>query len=358
MPTLESPPNPVIPPPVPPPETAKLAAGRYGALDHSEIVHLLSTLDDEVARSRFRESIYISLFVCVALAWFAFYGPRVLFHQGRIVNVAEDRHKNELNYLEMPKSLERVPPKKTKVIADQNHVAQTPTPTPKPPTPEQLQAMQRAGHPAPPARPLPPTPQPQQPAPKPQQAQQPQQSPPPRPTQQANNNIPDAPRPSPSTGRPNFSTPSNPGEAIRDAADAAARDHGGGGDNGLNAPRLHPGLKSGTEILSDTMGVDFGPYLRRLHNIIQPSWEQLIPQECYSPINKDGNTVIRLTILPDGNIGDIHLEDSTHDRAIDKAAWGSIIGQGQLPPLPASFKGQNLQLRFTYVISHEGYAQR
>ena len=365
MPSLETPPNPAPVLEPPPSPTSKVAAGRFGALDHSEIVHLLSTLDDEVARARFRESVYISLIVCLALAWFAFFGPRVLFHQGRLVVPGESqRNKNEMTYLEVPKDLSKlVPPKSTKVISDQNHVAQTAHPTPKPPTPQELQAMRKAGAPGPPApRPLPATPQPQ-PQPQPQQAQprpQPQPAPQPQRPAQANNNIPDAPRPSQAPGKPNFATPTNPGQSISQAAHEAAEGRGQGGDNGLSAPRAHAGANTGVEVLSDTLGTDFGPYIRRLLRSTQSAWEPLIPEECYPPISKTGMTLIRFTILPDGTLAprSMHLDDSTRDVAIDKAAWGSITSQGKFPPLPATFKGPYLELRIQFNIVHDGSSAR
>ena len=50
----------------------------------------------------------------------------------------------------------------------------------------------------------------------------------------------------------------------------------------------------------------------------------------------------------------MHLDDSTRDQAIDRAAWGSITSQGQLQPLPATFKGPNLELRISFNIVREG----
>ena len=271
--------------------------------------------------------------------------------------VAADRNKNELSYLEVPPDLKKIiPPKNTKVISDRNAVAQTAHPMPAPPVP-------RAGAPNPPApRPLPPTPQPQQQTPPQPQQPRPQQPPAPTPLprqapQQATN-IPDAPRPNQTQTRPNFSTPTNPGEAIRDAANAAAQQRNGGnnGDNGTSHPRGHAGANTGVEILSDTLGTDFGPYIKHLLRTTQAAWYPLIPEECYPPLNKTGMTLIRFTINTDGKIapGSMHLDNSTRDIAIDKAAWGSITSQGQFQPLPATFKGPNIELRIQFNIVREG----
>jgi TonB family protein len=105
------------------------------------------------------------------------------------------------------------------------------------------------------------------------------------------------------------------------------------------------------EILSDTRGVDFSEYIKRLLRTIKAQWLPLIPEECYPPLNKEGTTLIRFTIEPDGRISAMNLDDSTHDRAIDHAAWGAITGVGQFAPLPREYTGANLELRIQFIIS-------
>jgi TonB family protein len=357
MPILETPPNPTTPPPQ---ESAgnpkghgpvKVTTRRFGELEEHELIHLLDSIDDEIARARFRESIYVSIILCLALAWFAFYGPRVLFREGRIVNPKEqvtELDKKELPFLDLPKNLIQKAPPKPKAIAEQPHVAQTPRPDQKPPAP-------RPGAPGTP-RPAPqPAPQAQaQPQPRPQPpAPQPQPQPQPRPAQSTP--IPDAPRPTQATQqptRPNFGAQQSPQQAMRDLANMMAR--GQGGNFAANAPSGHgANLGEGVEILSDTLGVDFGPYIKRLLRILYDSWLPLIPEETRPPLNKEGNTLIRFTINKDGTVSAMHLDASTHDQAIDRAAWGSITGVGQMPPLPKNFNGPNLELRIDFIISHD-----
>ena len=358
MPTLETPPNPApLPPPQEETQPLKVRAGRFGELDHSELVHLLDSLDDDRSKSRFRESIYLSLFFYLAVAWFVFYGPKVLFHQGRLVSPADvlKQRDKELTFLEMPKDLKVPPPKNSKVISEHNAQQQTAHPTLDKKTLEELQKMRAAGNEgpkAPPApRPLPEAPPPVAAQPQPQPvAPQPAQ---PRPQPTVAPNLPSAPAPAPT--RPNFSTPSTAGQSIQDAAAAVARNRGGGGGGGgIGATPRHPGLQSGVEVLSDMQGVDFGPYLKQLKRLIIAQWYPLIPEECSPPLNKDGETLIRFTIQPNGVVSAMHLDGSTRDVAIDKAAWGGITGVGQLPPLPKEFHGDNLQLRINFVITHEG----
>jgi TonB family protein len=346
MPSLETPPNSAQPTPTP----VKVRTGRFGELEEHELIHLLDALDDERAKARFRESIYISLLVYLAIGWFLFYGPRVLFHQPRLISPADvlkDREK-QLTFLDAPKDLSKLtPPKSSKVISDKDRVQQTTHPTLDKKTLEQLQAMRKAGAPAPPA----PAPVPQaQPAPQ-QPAQQ--QPPPPAPLPQhpaQQQQLADAPRPAPT--QPNFGSQSqSAGDAVRRAAEGAAHDRGAGGDYGDSAPVSHQGANTGVEVLSDTMGVDFGPYLRRILGDIKRTWIPLIPEEARPPLNKQGETLIRFTILPDGRIAAMSLDASSQDTAIDRAAWGGITGVGQFPPLPPGFKGPKLELRIDFLVN-------
>jgi TonB family protein len=318
-------------------------------LEEHELIHLLDALDDERARARFREAVYISIIIWLAIGWFVLYGPQVIFHQPRLINPADvlkDRDK-QLTYLDMPKDIGKDLPKKpSNVISDKDRVQQTKKPTIDRKTLEQLQAMRRSG--APGAITAPPAPQP----PAQQQVQQQSQPPAPQPLPQhpPQQATVEAPRPAPT--KPNFGNQSlSAGDAIRQAAQEAAQNRGQGGDYGANIPVEHQGMNTGVDILSDTMGVDFNPYLRKILREIYNTWLPLIPEEARPPLNKQGETLIRFSILPDGRIGGMHLDGSTQDQALDRAAWGSITGVGQFPPLPKEFHGPNLELRIHYLVN-------
>jgi outer membrane biosynthesis protein TonB len=330
MPSLETPPN-----SAPPTQPIKVRTGRYGELEEHELIHLLDSLDDERSKARFRESIYISIIIYLGIVWFLFYGPRVLFHQPRLispVDVLKERDK-QMTFLDSPKNLSKLTPK-PKAIPEKNHAQPLDQKTL-----QQLQAMRKAEAPAPapaPTAPAQTAPTPPAPLPPP---------PTPQPTQQA---LIDAPKPAPT--RPNFSAPNqSPGDAIRKAAQDAARDRNSGGGDYSNAPSGGRGdMGTGAEILSDTQGVDFGPYIRRILADIKRNWIPLIPEEARPPLNKQGETLIRFTINSDGTISAMHLDGSSQDIAIDRACWGGITGVGQFPPLPAQFKGPNLELRVDF----------
>jgi TonB family protein len=109
------------------------------------------------------------------------------------------------------------------------------------------------------------------------------------------------------------------------------------------------GSSSGVEILTDTQGVDFGPYIRKALAIIKKNWLPLIPEEARPPANMQGETLIRFSILPDGKISAMHLDGSSQHTNIDRAAWGAITAVGQFPPLPTEFKGSHIELRISFL---------
>jgi TonB family protein len=111
------------------------------------------------------------------------------------------------------------------------------------------------------------------------------------------------------------------------------------------------GPASGVEILSDTQGVNFGPYIRQSLQTIKNEWITLLPEEARPPVNLQGETVIRFTVSPDGKISEMHLDAISHQKKLDLAAWGSIVSVGQLPPLPADFSGPNLQVRIHFKVN-------
>ena len=345
MATLETPPNPnsapaPVQPPAPPEQPIKVRVGRYGELEQQELIHLLESYDDERARGRFRESIYISIFVYLALTLMLIFLPRA-FYRGQLITAKDAQH-DKISMLDVPKDLSKITPPRIPKVAPRidsktmEKLKAAAPPLPEAPKPQPAPSPAPAPAPAPtPAPPAPPTP-----APPAAPVAQPKL---PQPTASP---IPDAPK-------PNFSVNQSAGDNIRNAAKNAAGLRGGSAISGGSHAVGQQAANSGIEILSDPMNVDFGPYLKRLLTMIKASWYPLIPEECYPPLSKEGTTLIRFTIMPDGTLkpSGMHLDGSTHDEAIDRAAWGSITGIGVFPPLPPEFKGPNLELRIQFIIS-------
>jgi hypothetical protein len=102
------------------------------------------------------------------------------------------------------------------------------------------------------------------------------------------------------------------------------------------------------EILTDTQGVDFGPYLQKVVQEVKGSWYRLIPESAMPPIKKRGKLAIQFTILKDGTVSSMMLKASSGDVALDRAAWGGIVHSNPFSPLPGEFHGEKLGLRFFF----------
>src|SRR5262249_6607077 len=114
----------------------------------------------------------------------------------------------------------------------------------------------------------------------------------------------------PPVGKPqpqvNFGTSMSAGSAIEQAARAALQNRNGGyggdgGDYGLGQGRRGGQVLGPAEVLSDTMGVDFGPYLQRVVENVRRNWYNLIPEVARPPIMKQGKLAIEFAIKKDGN---------------------------------------------------------
>jgi TonB family protein len=344
---------------------------RYESHLPHELLDVIDTLEGERLSARVREAIWVSLIFHLFVFWWIFYGPKLkMFRPATVVNTMPlvQQKAPENVYLDMPPDLVKKPPKPTNIISDQNHTAQTKNPTPDQKTLEELQAMRRAGRPSPPPQPQQKAQQPEQPAARPQQptpqreqahAVPPSATPPPLPSAPNANPQEQAQRQpeqrqskaqrNQATSQPNMSV----GDMIRQAERNAARSNGDAGDNGENAPIAHPGVASGVEVLSDTMGVDFGPYLHQVVQMTQSSWDLLIPEAARPPLLKQGTVAIQFIILPDGSIKQMQLVRPSGDVSLDRAAWGGITGAGPFPALPKQFKGPYLALRFYFLYNEQ-----
>jgi TonB family protein len=323
-------------------------------MEADELLHLIDNLEDERSRSRVREGIYISLLAHVLIFLFILFGPRYILHRPKVISpfdVLTERQKKEMTYMSLPPdALKHIRPKNPQALSDKNRIAQSAHPTLDKKTLEQLQAMRRAGPPAPRPEPQQPltqqqvAPQQQQPAPAPSKAA------PSQPLQPQPQGVTPAPppEPKPAPTKPDFNTGLSAGETIRQAARGAATPQQESGDYGANRTPQHPGVNAGVDILSDTMGVDFGPYMQRVIAATYRSWIPLIPESARPPLDKSGKVGIEFRINPDGSVKQMVLKFPSGDVALDRAAWGGITGASPYPPLPKNFKGPYLALRFGF----------
>ena len=118
-----------------------------------------------------------------------------------------------------------------------------------------------------------------------------------------------------------------------------------------------PSSTSILDVLGDTMGVDFGPYLQGALATIRKNWQNLIPPEARAPTMKKGTVSIEFSILANGKVEGLKIVGTSGDDALDRAAWGGITASEPFPPLPTKFGGKYLALRISYyynpITDHE-----
>ncbi len=313
--------------------------------------HLLIQLQDDLSRSRLREAFWISvvahLLIIITVAMAPKYFP---FHHLIAVRTAEDLlRERQATFIELPPDEQKVTARpNSKFLSDKDRVATSRTPQIDKKTLQELRDARRPGAPAPPSPPAQ-APAVAQAAPQ-QQQQNAQQSPataPPRPapTETAELRTPAM------SAKQAFGGALSPGSAIENAARGAAASRGGyggaGGDYGTALP-TGGAVRGNMEILSDTMGVDFGPYLARVLNDVRRNWYQLIPEVARAPLMKRGRVAIEFAIMKDGSVAGMRLVDPSGDVSLDRAAWGGITASNPFQPLPGEFRGNYLALRFRF----------
>jgi len=314
--------------------TPAIRGSRWVDYDTHELLTMISELEDERRWARLREGIWIAILVHLILLSGITWIPKYIFKVPPVVDPFEAirQRKDDLKYLDLPPDL-------IKRVQPREQVKPVPKKSPQVDK-KTLEALNKAAPPQ-----LAPTPAPkvEQPAP--------EAAPPPPPKPESQPQL-ESPLPKPAPQRPTFAMGSqNPAEQLRDAM-RGSRGPNTGAEQVPNNPGMaqHPGAGGGVQVLSDTEGVDFNPWLRRWYFETEHTWDPLIPDEVNPPILKQGQCMIRFKVLPNGRImeGSMVLEGRSGDTALDRAAWGALTGSNY-PPLPREFHGPFLELRAIFM---------
>ncbi len=351
------------PPPQSPPPPQRSRANEE--IEPFAMPILLEQLQDELTRSRKREAFWMSLFAHAVIIIILFTSSKwIAWIPARSVEVATPQEliskHQELTYLYASPDEQKLKERpKTNVLSDKDRLAGSPRPQI---SQQELKKLIDNGRPGAPG----PVAQPSRPPVPPQMAQQ---SPPanrgvqnpPQQTQSGSSQAPIYPtQMARSQAAPNpFATGArSAGSAIEQAAQAAAASRGGGGgDYGIRSPNNSP-RKSGFDILSDTLGVDFGPYLSRIHSLVDRNWKSSLPESAFPPMMKKGSVVVQVAIMKDGSVRGMKLITSSGDVSLDRAAWAGINLSAPFPPLPNEFGGNYLLLNADFECNTEKYSLR
>ncbi|HEV2348647.1 MAG TPA: TonB family protein [Terriglobia bacterium] len=320
-------------------------------------LHLLLELEAEAARWRRRTMFLLSILLHAVMIIFALVSPQLFRSGARLLGISlEPKPSPESTFLYLPPDALKRPPPKTHILSDKNRIAQGKAPKIDPnglkmpysrgntPLPEV------AGGPPAPAPPAPPAPK-QAPG-TPPSAGQPK---PPEPKKEdAQLRLTDVPAPTGNGGHARLQLPdATPGEAIMRASQDVARGRasgaiGGPGDSEaqFNNPSSNFSI-GGAQILSDTLGVDFGPYLARVVMSVRRNWYSVIPIS--AQMGQKGRVAIVFEIIKDGSVPTIRLVGSSGSEPLDRAALSSINMSNPFPRLPDQFTGNHLVLQFVFL---------
>ncbi len=332
-------------------------------------VHLLLELggETELASWRRRALFLTSIFLHIFLIMFLIYAPDLLRRGKLLMGIPVSARSNQpITTLFIPpdllKSLRQPPPEARP--SDKNRRAQGRSPVIDPNGLHMPYARGNTKEPeiargapsTPPAPAAAPTPPPGGPPAAPQQAAPQPPGPKPEPQTDAGLRLDDViPKPG-GGGSGTFRVPSlSPGQAIQQSMQNAARGGyhpgnggGGGGDSDVQFNNLHPNFSTEMPtILSDTRGVDFGPYLARIVFIVRRNWYSVLPES--ARLGEKGRVGIVFEILKDGSVPQMRLVASSGSDPLDRAAQAGIHASIPFPPLPQEFTGNHLVLQFIFL---------
>ena len=124
---------------------------------------------------------------------------------------------------------------------------------------------------------------------------------------------------------------------------------GGGGTGGYGNPG--PGNPNGRPGIDAVREPDFGPYMRELQRRIKMNWDP--PKG-----NESKRVVLLFKIAKDGRLLSCSVFKSSGLPGADKAAISAVQATAPFRPLPAEFKGQSIDIQFTFdynVFGASGY---
>ncbi len=265
----------------------------------------------------------------------------------------------QTTFLVLPPDLQRELRKpRTNILSDKNRLAQgrSPKVNPNGLTMPYMRGNTHlpklAGGSPPPKRMIPPSPAPAA-APKKEIAQQQKPNPqPPKPQEKPKIMLSDVTPPPDNPQLAQRLGMATPGESIQQSLQDAARGRSmgtfpGPGDSPDQLNNLNSNFStSGPIILSNTRGVDFGPYLAQILAIVRENWYAVIPES--ARLGEKGEVSLVFDIQKDGSVPKVELVSSSGKRPLDLAAIASIRASIPFPPLPSEFTGNHLLLQFNY----------
>lgn len=160
-------------------------------------------------------------------------------------------------------------------------------------------------------------------------------------------------------GRGSASSGGSSGRSYAPVPSLAPTSGGGGGSSGSRMSRGgsgygnqgNPGGGGGAPGIDSIREPDFGPYMRELQRRIKMNWEP--PKG-----NESKRVVLLFKIARDGRLLSVRVFKSSGLPNADRAALSAVELTAPFRPLPADFRGQSIDIQFTFdynVFGASGY---
>jgi len=100
------------------------------------------------------------------------------------------------------------------------------------------------------------------------------------------------------------------------------------------------------QLLSDPLGVDFKPYLLQVLARVRRNWMAIVPDSARS--GRRGLVLIQFSIDRSGGVPKLVIASTSGITAFDRAAVAGISASNPFPPLPGTYKGDQIRLQMAF----------
>jgi TonB family protein len=109
----------------------------------------------------------------------------------------------------------------------------------------------------------------------------------------------------------------------------------------------HDKSEVGVELKTGSEGVDFKPYLSEAASKVQAKWFEVWPRAANA--GPERRVVIEARVNRDGAVVKLVIASAAGLQPLDRAAVAAISAVLPLPPMPADFRGDRINVQFTFV---------
>ena len=100
------------------------------------------------------------------------------------------------------------------------------------------------------------------------------------------------------------------------------------------------------QLLSDPLGVDFKPYLLQVLAKVRRNWMAIVPDS--ARMGRRGLVLIQFSIDRSGGVPKLVIASTSGITAFDRAAVAGISASNPFPPLPGTYKGDQIRLQMAF----------